>query len=318
MKIRYSNRAFTIVELLVVIVVIGILASITIVSYTGISQRAIAAAIQSDLNNASKKLKLYQVDNGNYPASIDCSASPAANTICIKASTNNVLAYAPNNNSGTSGFNLSAMNLNNGATYSVTDNSPIKSFTSILTALGTPTIATGAFPNDVAVSFDGTSVYVTNYNANSVSMYSRDTSTGALTALGTPTIAAGTRPWDIDISADGTSVYVSNYSTNNVSMYSRNASTGALTALGNPTIATGPWPIGIVISADGASMYIANYSSANISMYKRNISTGALTALTTPTIAAGTGPTGIAISANGNSIYTANHGSSNVSMFNRN
>ncbi|MFZ2125552.1 MAG: prepilin-type N-terminal cleavage/methylation domain-containing protein, partial [Candidatus Saccharimonadales bacterium] len=47
-----TNRGFTIVELLVVIVVIGILAAITIVSYAGISQRAVAVSLQSDLASA--------------------------------------------------------------------------------------------------------------------------------------------------------------------------------------------------------------------------------------------------------------------------
>ncbi|PIZ60082.1 hypothetical protein COY18_01845, partial [Candidatus Saccharibacteria bacterium CG_4_10_14_0_2_um_filter_41_11] len=37
---RKKERGFTIVELLVVIVVIGILAAITIVSYTGITAKA--------------------------------------------------------------------------------------------------------------------------------------------------------------------------------------------------------------------------------------------------------------------------------------
>ncbi|NCQ53867.1 hypothetical protein COV88_01755 [Candidatus Saccharibacteria bacterium CG11_big_fil_rev_8_21_14_0_20_41_19] len=40
---KSTKLGFTIVELLVVIVVIGILATITIVAYVGISQKAIAA-----------------------------------------------------------------------------------------------------------------------------------------------------------------------------------------------------------------------------------------------------------------------------------
>ncbi|MFZ2125427.1 MAG: prepilin-type N-terminal cleavage/methylation domain-containing protein, partial [Candidatus Saccharimonadales bacterium] len=47
-----TKPGFTIVELLVVIVVIGILAAITIVSYAGISQRAVAVSLQSDLASA--------------------------------------------------------------------------------------------------------------------------------------------------------------------------------------------------------------------------------------------------------------------------
>lgn len=43
--IRCMKKGFTIVELLVVIVVIAILAAITIVSFTGISQKAVAASL---------------------------------------------------------------------------------------------------------------------------------------------------------------------------------------------------------------------------------------------------------------------------------
>ncbi|RYF28607.1 MAG: prepilin-type N-terminal cleavage/methylation domain-containing protein, partial [Chloroflexi bacterium] len=42
-----NNRGFTIVELLIVIVVIGILAAITIVAFNGIQNRGKAAAGQS-------------------------------------------------------------------------------------------------------------------------------------------------------------------------------------------------------------------------------------------------------------------------------
>ncbi|HZJ34650.1 MAG TPA: prepilin-type N-terminal cleavage/methylation domain-containing protein, partial [Candidatus Angelobacter sp.] len=81
-KLRRTSlvqSGFTIVELLVVIVVIGILAAITIVSYTGISQRAIAVSLQSDLTNASKQLKLFQVENSAYPTTISC-AIPDSST----------------------------------------------------------------------------------------------------------------------------------------------------------------------------------------------------------------------------------------------
>jgi len=57
-KLKYAfNRGFTIIELLVVIVVIGILAAITVVSYTGISQKAVAASLQSDLASAKRSYK---------------------------------------------------------------------------------------------------------------------------------------------------------------------------------------------------------------------------------------------------------------------
>lgn len=64
------SKGFTIVELLVVIVVIGILAAITIVSYTGITQRATVTSLISDLDNALKQLKLDQVLNSSYPVTL--------------------------------------------------------------------------------------------------------------------------------------------------------------------------------------------------------------------------------------------------------
>lgn len=64
-----KKQGFTIVELLVVIVVIGILAAITIVSYTGISKKASVATIQSDLRGAVTQLGIDNVNDGTYPSS---------------------------------------------------------------------------------------------------------------------------------------------------------------------------------------------------------------------------------------------------------
>lgn len=56
---RFTKKGFTIVELLVVIVVIGILAAITIVAYSGIQQRAQAASIADALEKIDKAFRLY-------------------------------------------------------------------------------------------------------------------------------------------------------------------------------------------------------------------------------------------------------------------
>jgi len=58
-----NKQAFTIVELLIVIVVIAILAAITIVAYTGIQDRAKQSALQSAASQASKKVVAFAVDN---------------------------------------------------------------------------------------------------------------------------------------------------------------------------------------------------------------------------------------------------------------
>ena len=63
-----KQTGFTIVELLIVIVVIGILAAIVIVAFNGVQQNAATGVLKSDLRNAATELELAKVDNNDqYP-----------------------------------------------------------------------------------------------------------------------------------------------------------------------------------------------------------------------------------------------------------
>lgn len=121
---RQTSRGFTIVELLVVIVVIGILAAITIVSYTGVTSRANITVMQSDLSNSANQLKIYQATYGSYPTTLDGNNCPSAptpdTTLCLKASPNNTYTYTSN---GTT-FRLVETN-SNGTVYNVTDSTNV-------------------------------------------------------------------------------------------------------------------------------------------------------------------------------------------------
>lgn len=67
MYMHKKAHGFTIVELLIVIVVIGILAIISLVIYRGIVNRANNAAVMSDLAQFAKQVEIYYLRNGKYP-----------------------------------------------------------------------------------------------------------------------------------------------------------------------------------------------------------------------------------------------------------
>ena len=66
--LKQKQTGFTIVELLIVIVVIGVLAAITIVAYNGIQTRALNARVQSDIKKVHKIVEAYGAIHGTYPS----------------------------------------------------------------------------------------------------------------------------------------------------------------------------------------------------------------------------------------------------------
>ena len=66
-SLKRNNRGFTIVELLIVIVVIGILAALVIVTYNGIQQKARDTERKTDIKAIQGHLEAYWADNAKYP-----------------------------------------------------------------------------------------------------------------------------------------------------------------------------------------------------------------------------------------------------------
>jgi prepilin-type N-terminal cleavage/methylation domain-containing protein len=85
------NRAFTLVELLIVIAIIGILTAVAAVSYTGIQARGRDAERKNDLNQIKVALTAYynaQVPTQYLPSSSNCvSTTTNCATIAINDST---------------------------------------------------------------------------------------------------------------------------------------------------------------------------------------------------------------------------------------
>jgi prepilin-type N-terminal cleavage/methylation domain-containing protein len=67
-SLKKTNRGFTIVELLIVIVIIGILAALVITTYSGIQKKARDTERKTDVNALHGQVEAYQAQNGKYPS----------------------------------------------------------------------------------------------------------------------------------------------------------------------------------------------------------------------------------------------------------
>jgi prepilin-type N-terminal cleavage/methylation domain-containing protein len=97
-----SRSGFTIVELLVVIVVIGILASIAIVSYNGVQQRTRNADRYTQVKAWERLFQLYKAKYGAFPSATSgttyCLGSGFPNGKCREYKTSGSNAYLESNN----------------------------------------------------------------------------------------------------------------------------------------------------------------------------------------------------------------------------
>lgn len=80
-SLKNRNQGFTIVELLIVIVVIGILAALVITTYSGIQAKSRNSQRSADISAMVTQLEAYKSDQGNYPslANINSASWRAAN-----------------------------------------------------------------------------------------------------------------------------------------------------------------------------------------------------------------------------------------------
>lgn len=70
MSRKHKITGFTIVELLIVIVVIGILAALVLSSFSGAQAKARNASRANDIAAIQKALELFRAENGRYPTSV--------------------------------------------------------------------------------------------------------------------------------------------------------------------------------------------------------------------------------------------------------
>lgn len=65
---RSACRGFTLIELMVVLVIIGVLAALIVPNVLDRADDARVTAARTDVNNIMQALKLYRLDNQRYPS----------------------------------------------------------------------------------------------------------------------------------------------------------------------------------------------------------------------------------------------------------
>ena len=209
----------------------------------------------------------------------------------------------------------------------------------------------------VAVSPDGTSVYVAASSSDAVARFDRDTTTGAITQpAGTAGCISETGagpcadghgldgPLSVTVSPDGKSVYVASSTSDAVARLNRDTTTGAIgqpagtagcvSETGTGTCGDGHalvTPYSVAVSADGKSVYLTSNGSNAVARFVRNTTTGAITqpagtAGCVSETAAGpcadghalNAPHSVVASPDGKSVYVASYDSSAVTRLDRN
>ncbi len=69
MKVKHRTQSgFTLIEILVVIVIIGIIAGLIVPNVVGRDDQAKVTAAQSDIRAIANALEMYRLDNNHYPS----------------------------------------------------------------------------------------------------------------------------------------------------------------------------------------------------------------------------------------------------------
>jgi type II secretion system protein G len=112
LKLLKEQKGFTLLELLIVIVIIGILALLIIPNITSAPKKARDTQRKTDLTTIRKGLEEYFVNNNAYPATLaaleDVNTGPIMKDVPDDPKNSGVLVYTFTNGTPTNGYTLKA------------------------------------------------------------------------------------------------------------------------------------------------------------------------------------------------------------------
>jgi general secretion pathway protein G len=122
---KLNKKGFTIIELLIVIVVIGILAALVLTAYGNIQARARDTERTNDISEIHKQLELNYTDdtsttgNGSYPSVLSTTTVPNLNAEVLVDPNGDAYSYTGTGCTGTecTGYTLT-VDLEAGGTFS--------------------------------------------------------------------------------------------------------------------------------------------------------------------------------------------------------
>ena len=138
---------------------------------------------------------------------------------------------------------------------SAVSQSPIARLRELSVPTSGAVLPAGVKPAGVAVTRDGSRVYVANFGDNTVSVLAAGTGE----PIRTP-IVYGERPVGVAISPNGTRCYVANNGSNTVSVL--DTTVNAVVA----QVPVGAGPVGVVVTSDGRRACVANGAANTVSL----------------------------------------------------
>ncbi len=175
----HRQQGFTIVELLIVVVVIAILATITIIAYNGIQNSAIESSIKNDLKTAKSEFMNSLTRTDSYPnslsytpgngaiASVNSDNTANPKTFCITISKGTRSFYVTQD----SGITQGACPVSNVITWANSGSSSASWFTSAISNDGQRMVATQYSGATVFTSADGGATWTNRVGAGNAGVW---------------------------------------------------------------------------------------------------------------------------------------------------